>query len=280
VTSASPLRTTQAVILARGLGTRMRRDAGGSSGTLTDEQRRAAESGAKGMMPLGARPFLDYVLSALADAGIEQATIVVSPTANEIREYFTTTSPPQRVRVRFAVRAEPRGTADAVLSARDAVRDAPFLVLNSDNFYPVRAYADLAALGASGLVAFEADTLVLEGGLEPERVLRYALIDADDDGTLGAVREKPAADDPLARRAERWVSMNLWSFTPVIFEACARVRPSARGELEIQDAVNIAIHELGERFQVLRMRAGVLDLSSRADVGFVAARLKGMEPHP
>ena len=280
MTSTTPVRTTQAVILARGLGTRMRRDAGAGAGALTDKQRRAAESGAKGMMPLGARPFLDYVLSALADAGIEEATLVIGPEHHQVREYFTTTSPPERVRVRFAVQAEPRGTADAVQSARDAVRDAPFLVLNSDNYYPVAAYRDLAAIGAAGLVAFEADTLVREGGLEPERVLRYALLDTDADGTLRAVREKPAADDPLARRAERWVSMNLWSFTPLIFEACARVRPSARGELEIQDAVSIAIGELGERFHVINMRAGVLDLSSRADVAFVAERLAGLEPHP
>ena len=280
MTASSQVRTTQAVILARGLGSRMRRETSGDAGALTAEQRRAADSGAKGMMPLGTRPFLDYVLSALADAGIEEATIVVSPTADEIREYFTTTSPPGRVKVRFAVQAEPLGTADAVQSAREVVRNAPFLVLNSDNYYPVRAYSDLAALAAPGLVAFEADTLVREGGLEPERVLRYALLDADSDGTLRAVREKPAADDPLARRAERWVSMNLWSFTPVIFEACARVQPSARGELEIQDAVNIAIGELGERFHVIRMRAGVLDLSSRADVAFVAERLAGLEPHP
>jgi len=280
VTSASPVRTTQAVILARGLGTRMRRDAGAGAGALTDEQRRAAESGAKGMMPLGTRPFLDYVLSALADAGIEEATLVIGPEHHHVREYFTSTSPPARVRIRFTVQAEPRGTADAVQSARDAVRDAPFLVLNSDNYYPVAAYRDLAALRASGLVAFEADTLVREGGLEPERVLRYALLDTDADGTLRAVREKPAADHPLAQRAERWVSMNLWSFTPLIFDACARVRPSARGELEIQDAVNLAIHEMGERFRVLQMRAGVLDLSSRADVAFVAERLAGVEPRP
>jgi len=232
------------------------------------------------MMPLGARPFLDYVLSALADAAIETVTLVVSPDADEMRDYFTRTHVPQRVRVRFAVQAEPRGTADAVLAAGDAVDDAPFLVLNSDNYYPVQAYSDLSAIGASGLVAFEAETLVREGRLEPERVLRYALVDADDDGWLRTVREKPGEDDPLARRAERWVSMNLWSFTPVIFEACARVRPSPRGELEIQDAVNLAVRELGERFRVLTMHAGVLDLSSRADVAFVAARLADIEPRP
>ena len=279
MTTTSPVRTTQAVILARGLGSRMRRETG-DAGALTAEQRRAAEQGAKGMMPLGTRPFLDYVLSALADAGIEEATLVVSPNADAMREYFTSTSPPRRIRVRFAVQDEPRGTADAVQSAREVVRNAPFLVLNSDNYYPVAAYRDLAALGTAGLVAFEADTLVRDGGLEPERVLRYALIDATAEGTVRAVREKPSADDELARRAERWVSMNLWSFTPVIFEACARVQPSARGELEIQDAVNIAIRDLGERFRVIPMRAAVLDLSSRADIAFVARQLAGIEPQP
>ena len=273
-------RTAQAVVLARGLGTRMRRDAEAGGAALTDEQRRAAERGAKGMMPLGARPFLDYVLSALADAGITTVTLVVAPDADEVRDYFGRTHVPQRVRVRFAVQAEPRGTADAVLAARGTVDDAPFLVLNSDNYYPVRAYSELAGIGAAGLVAFEAETLVREGRLEPERVLRYALIDADDEGWLRTVREKPSEDDPLARRAERWVSMNLWSFTPVIFDACARVHPSPRGELEIQDAVNLAVRELGERFRVLRMHEGVLDLSSRADVAFVAAKLADIDPRP
>ena len=274
------VRTTQAVILARGLGSRMRRETEAGGASLTAEQRRAAASGAKGMMPLGARPFLDYVLSALADAGVETVTLVIAPEAHEIRDYFGCDHVPERVQVRFAVQMEPRGTADAVYAARGIVDDAPFLVLNSDNYYPVAAYRDLAAIGASGLVAFEAETLVRESRLEPERVLRYALIDADDDGWLRTVREKPSEDDPLARRAERWVSMNLWSFTPVIFEACARVRPSPRGELEIQDAVNLAVRELGERFRVLKMHAAVLDLSSRADVAFVAERMAGIDPRP
>jgi dTDP-glucose pyrophosphorylase len=271
--------TTQAVILARGLGSRMRREAANAA-SLSAEQRTAAEGGAKGMMPLGGRPFLDYVLSALADAGIVDVTLVIGPEHDRVRDYFTTIAPPRRVAVHFAVQAEPRGTADAVLSARGVVRDAPFLVLNSDNYYPTESYAVLTALGAAGLVAFDADTLVRDGGIEPERVLNYALVDFDDDGWLRAVREKPSVDDPLMRRAQRWVSMNLWSFTPVIFEACALVRPSVRGELEIQDAVTIAIRDLGERFRVLPMRAGVLDMSSRADVAFVAARLSALEPRP
>ena len=247
---------------------------------LTAEQHAAAARGAKGMMPLGERPFLDYVLSALADAGIVDVTLVIGPEHDQVRDYFTRAAVPERVRISFAVQAEPRGTADAVLAARDVVGDAPFLVLNSDNYYPVAAFRDLAMLGAPGLVAFEEHALVRDGGIERERVLRYALLDVDDDGWLRAIREKPAADDPLALRADRWISMNLWSFTPRIFEACERTQPSERGELEIQSAVMIAIRDLGERFRVLRMRAGVLDLSSRGDVALVATRLAGVVPRP
>ena len=69
------------------------------------------------------------------------------------------------------------------------------------------------------------------------------------------------------------VSMNLWSFSPAIYEACRRTQPSVRGELELQDAVRIAMSELGERFRVVPSTDGVLDLSSRGDIESVAAVL-------
>jgi glucose-1-phosphate thymidylyltransferase len=256
----------------------MRRDSG--EAVLSAEQREAAATGAKGMMPLFARPFLDYVISALADAAIEDVVLVIGPEHKSVREYYTHTAPPKRIRVHFAVQAEPKGTADAVLAAKNTVREAPFLMLNSDNYYPVEAYSALAAVGGAGLTAFAAEELVRDGGIERERVLRYALIDFDSNGWLREIKEKPAPDDPLAQRADRWVSMNLWSFTPRIFDACARIEPSPRGELELADAVMLAMREMGERFRVLPMRAGVLDLSSRADVAFVASKLKNVTPNP
>jgi len=249
--------------------------------TLDRVQSSAADAGLKGMIPVG-RPFLEYVISAIADAGIRDVVLVVGPASESamLRDHFTRLAPPTRTTIRFAVQEEPRGTADAVLAARDVVRDAPFLVLNADNYYPARTCAALAAIGSNALVAFEESALVRESGIEPERVLRYAFLDIAADDTLRAIREKPAPDDPLAQRAERWVSMYLWSFTPAIFEACARVKPSPRGELELQDAVTIAIRDLGQTFRVIRERAGVLDLSHRADVPIVRARLAGIEPRP
>ena len=81
----------------------------------------AADAGAKGMMPIE-RPFLEYVISALADAGIAEVVLVVPPDHAAIRAHFAEIAPPQRVSVRFAVQDQPRGTSDAVFAARDAVR--------------------------------------------------------------------------------------------------------------------------------------------------------------
>jgi dTDP-glucose pyrophosphorylase len=268
--------TTQAVILARGLGTRMRRSDGTSLG---DVERAVADTGVKAMMPFE-RPFLDYVLSALADAGIRETVLVIGPEHTSVRTYYSRKTPGRRMEVRFAVQEKPRGTADAVFAARDAVRNAPFLVLNSDNHYPTESFTRLAEVAGDGLVAFEAETLARESGIERERILRYALVDIGPDDTLRSIREKPAANDPLAVASERWVSMNLWSFTPAIFDACERVIPSPRGELELQGAVTIAMRDLGVRFKVVRARAGVLDLSHRADVAVVRERLAGVTPRP
>ncbi len=273
--------TTQAVILARGLGSRMRTPlsaTGAVSATLDAAQAAAAASGAKGMMPFG-RPFLDYSLSALADAGIREVVLVIGPEHESVRHYFTSTATGRRIAIRFAVQTEPRGTADALQAAANEVGAAPFLVLNADNLYPVEATRALAALGSNGLVAFEAEALVARSGLEPERVLKFALLDLGNDDRLRTIREKPAPDDPLACRPERWVSMNLWSFTPAIFGYCSQVRPSLRGELELQDAVTLAIAD-GVIFTAIRSTAGVLDLSSRSDVAAVGRRLARLDPRP
>jgi hypothetical protein len=88
--------------------------------------------------------------------------------------------------------------------------------------------------------------------------------------------EKP---DPGARRAfggTWYVSMNCWLFTPAIFDACRGVAPSVRGELELPQAVQHLIDGRGTRFVVVPVHAPVLDLSSRADIPAVAARLGGV----
>lgn len=250
---------------------------GDAGAALDATQSAVADAGMKGMIPIG-RPFLDYVMSALADAGVTDVCLVIGPEHQAVRDYYGALAA-ERVRVHFAVQREARGTADAVAAARDFAGGKTILVLNSDNYYPVEAYRQLVALGASGLVGFDREALVAQGNIPEERIRKFALVECDAAGLLASIVEKPDEATYARLAGHALVSMNLWSFSPVIFDACRRVQPSARGELELQDAVRVAMHELGERFVVLPFAGGVLDLSSRRDVAAVSERLAGTEVH-
>ncbi|MEO7102523.1 MAG: sugar phosphate nucleotidyltransferase [Gemmatimonadaceae bacterium] len=265
---------TKAVILARGNGTRMRQSDAGVA--LDPAQSMAADSGVKAMIPIG-RPFLDYVLSSLADAGFTDVCIVVAPDANEMREYYTTRAVPQRIRISFAVQSAAIGTADAVLAAEEFTAGEPYVVLNSDNYYPSAVLAELRNAPGAAAVAFSRDGLLRGGNISAERIAAYAVLDIGNDGYLRAISEKPA-DAPLAtRNAVVHVSMNCWRLTSEFFRACRDVQPSPRGELELPLAVQYAIDILGMKFGVIHSSATVLDLSRRADIPAVAALLAKTE---
>jgi len=268
--------TTKAVILARGLGTRMRRKDKGV--VLERHQAAVAAAGMKSMMPLGGRPFLEYVLSALADAGFVDICLVIGPDREAVRDYFERDARPRRVRVSYAIQDKPLGTADAVLSAEAFAADHRFLVINSDNYYPVEAYRDLRALDGAGIAAFSRTALVTEGNLTKERVAGFPIIETDAQGY--ATRLVEPAEAGLAPDADAFISMNCWMFTPVIFRACRAIKPSPNGELEIQVAVRHAMTALGERFRALPYRLPVLDLTSRTDIAVVTERLAGLRVMP
>jgi dTDP-glucose pyrophosphorylase len=267
----------KAVIMARGLGTRMRKP--DESAVLNTEQSMAARMGVKAMIPIG-RPFLDYVLSGLADAGFSDVCLVIGPEHAVIRDYYTIQSPPARIRIEFAVQEKPLGTADAVLAASEFVRNDLFLVLNSDNYYPVPVLSAMRTLAGAGLALFERDHLVAGSNIPEDRIMKFALAKMDKDGFLERILEKPSEDELKALGRPVYVSMNCWIFSPLIFPACRRVHPSARGELELTDAVQCSIDALGERFQALTFQSGVLDMSSRSDIAVVAERLRGINPNP
>jgi dTDP-glucose pyrophosphorylase len=267
----------KAVVLAAGLGTRMRRP--DDAARLDAAQAAAAERGAKGLVPLGGRPFLDYVISGLADGGVREVCLVVGPRAPEIRAHYAD-SPPVRIRVAFAVQSEPRGTADALLAAEAFAAGQDFLALNSDNLYPVSAYRALLALGEPGLAVFEREELLAQSHFPRERVERYAVLDVGKDGSLRRIVEKPPPGRLASASGEVLLSLNLWRFSAAIFEACRRVPISARGEYELPQAVDYGIANLGLRFLAVRSREGVLDLSERGDVAAVAGRLRGVGARP
>jgi dTDP-glucose pyrophosphorylase len=246
---------------------------------LTHDQQRAADAGLKAMMPIAGRPFLDYVLSAAADAGLRRIALVVAPDHRALRDHYEGPARPTRVAIDFVVQAEPRGTADAVLAAERWAQDEPFMVVNGDNLYPPAALSALGAPAEPGLAGFDAVDLVRTGNIPAERVRAFALVEQDDRGYLTRIVEKPADDDVERLGPRARVSMNCWRFDSRIFDACRAVTRSVRGELELPAAVGLAV-ERGVRFKVVPAAGPVLDLSQRADAPDIARRLSGTVPRP
>ena len=267
---------TKAVILAAGLGTRMQRP--DPSIALTPAQSGAADAGMKALIPVP-HAFLDYSLGALADAGVTDVCIVVSPRSDAIRAYYSRPGAVTRLRVAFAVQYEPLGSADAVLAAEEFTRGEPFLVVNSDNLYPADALAALRTAPGPAVVAYSRAGLERSGAIPAERIRAYAVLDVQN-GMLRRVIEKPDEATFAKIGPDARVSMNSWRLTSEIFRACRDVQPSSRGELELPQAVQYGIDTLGMRFSVVESDAEVLDLSSRVDIPVVERRLAGVEAHP
>lgn len=267
-------KSEKAIVLARGLGTRMRKQ--DESAALEPEQAKVALSGLKAMMPMGEYRFLDYVLTGLADAGFRKICLVIGPEHQFVRDYYTKIFPPRRFQIYFAIQEKPLGTADAVAGAEEFVGGDHFLMINSDNYYPPSVCEALRKLGRAGLALFERESLIRESNIPAERVHKYAVTWISSDGYLERIVEKPDNITLQSVQKPIYVSMNCWLFSPLIFRACRSIQPSPRGELELADAVQLAIDAWDEHFKVLKVQAGVLDLSNRADIAFVVERLRQM----
>ena len=172
----------------------------------------------------------DVLVRRAAKAGFEQAVIVVRPAIEELVRDHLDEMGAAGIPVELAVQRRPRGTADAVLAARDAV-GGPFVVVNADDLYPAGAFALIAThlrdapAREHAVVGFRLDRTLV--GSRPEA---RALLSIDAAGTLAAVREGNVGKDGLhfitamsveGLRGDEIVSMNMWGFRPSAFDALA-----------------------------------------------------------
>lgn len=261
----------------------------GAATGLTPEQASAAAQGQKGMMPLPGpdgrlRPFLDYVLSELADAGFEHVALVVPPAPADggpqpLRDYYSGEGTPARVRVSFVVQEIARGTADAVASAAAWIGERPFVVLNADNLYGVPALKALYDTDGPALPVYERDQLAQSSGIPQDRIGAFALLEVTPEGYLADIIEKPGPEAVTAAGPRALISMNCWRGDASILRACRDVPISARGEFELPAAIRLAISR-GTRIRAIPARGPVLDLSRQEDVPFVVEQLRHVEAHP
>jgi len=157
---------TQAIILAGGLGTRLR-------GVVPDLP--------KPMAPVAGRPFLCHVLDPLCNAGFEFAVLAVGYRHEAIRDYFGARY--RDLELRYSVEATPLGTGGAMrLAARGIDAATPLFVLNGDTYVELDYRAMLDAHAAARATMSMAVCAVADVG-------RYGALELDG-GTVTGFREK------------------------------------------------------------------------------------------
>src|ERR687889_90150 len=178
---------------------------------------------AKQLVPVANKPVLFYGIEAMAEAGIREVGIIIAPeTGDEIRAAAGDGSQ-FGVRITYIVQAEPAGLAHAVLTAEPFLGADPFVMYLGDN---------LLQGGIGELVAtfreHAPDAMILLTPVpDPQN---YGVAELHD-GRVVALAEKPP--EPKTDLA----LVGVYMFTPAIHEAARAIRPSARGELEITDAI-------------------------------------------
>src|SRR3954453_1942582 len=196
------------LILSGGKGTRLR--------PIT-------HTSAKQLVPVANKPVLFYGSEARAGAGIREVGIIIAPeTGDEIRAAAGDGSR-FGVEISYIEQDEPLGLAHAVLTAEPFLAGSPFVMYLGDN---------LLQGGIEGLVrgfaATGPEALILPPPVpDPEN---YGVPELNGQQVVRLVEKPPEPATDLAL-------VGVYMFTPQIHEAAKAIAPSARGELEITDAI-------------------------------------------
>lgn len=164
---------TEAIILAGGLGTRLRE---------------AVPDLPKCMAPVAGRPFISFVIDSLRMQGIEHIVLSLGYKSEAIIEYIEAQYP--TLRYSLSIEEEPLGTGGAIQLALGKTETPDILVANGDTLFKI----DVPSLYAVHQRTGAETTLALK---PMSRFDRYGVVEKATDGTVRAFREKQYYEEGL-----------------------------------------------------------------------------------
>ena len=229
----------QGVILAAGKGSRLQHI------TLTRS---------KAMLPILGRPMVERVMLDQVANGVEDFILVVSPDDRYIAHYFRRESD-IKAEVRFVYQPQRLGMANALACAAPLIMD-DFILSACDNLVSAEHVGRM--IDAWGWPDKPNAILTLMS-VEPERLGQTGIVEMDGPW-IKRIVEKPKPEEAPSNIS----SLPLYCFSPRILDYLPEVRPSSRGEYELQDAIQMLIERDGHVGGVMCKRR--MTLTNAADL--------------
>ncbi len=187
----------------------------------------------KQLLPVYDKPMVYYPLSTLMQAGIRDILVISTPQDTPRFEALLGDGRRWGLRLRYVVQPRPEGIAQAFLVGREFIGNDRVALVLGDNIF----YGEALPRLLQGAAARERGATVFAYPVkDPER---YGVIEFDKRGKAVGIDEKPA------RPKSRYAVTGVYFYDNRVVEIAAKLKPSARGELEITD-VNRAYLERGE----------------------------------
>lgn len=233
----------------------------------------ATKSQPKEMLPVGRKPIVQYVVEELAANGIRQMLFVTGRNKTSIENHFDSDPELTRVLIEsnrrellgelefddlganffYTRQRAPRGLGDAVLCGENFAGRQPVVVALGDSILGLNARSKAVSRMIELFEAKRASCVIAAEEVPRDQVRHYGIMEIveEADGALRVTRvvEKP----PIDQAPSNLAIAGRYAFSPLIFQMIRHVKPDARDEIQLTDAIQM-LCERGERVLALKLR--------------------------